>query len=157
MTTNYKNRMVWFSLSVFILSLVVIFDVEAASSKPSLKGKLCWKLEAEGGTGNITVVVTKVASNVYTLNGISTNDSSSAIAGATNGNAVIKGNKVFITLNESHIDEYATSISTYSLILNKSTLNGIGKVIGLDYNYSHSDFEPMVHTDLTVSLINCSK
>ena len=118
-------------------------------------GEFCWQLTPAGstGTGFLKLSMTRVNANNYTVNGYSTNTSTTA-TGAINGNAVVIGSEMLLTLTESHMDSFSTSISVYNLILDSTSYNGTFRVIGRDYNYS-SGFEPLNHTSGSVTYVAC--
>jgi hypothetical protein len=118
-------------------------------------GDYCWNLSIAGNVeGFIKLAMIKININNYISSGYSTNTSTSA-TGAINGNAILSNNQMLMTLTESHIDQYATSISTFSLVLDDTTWDGTFAVIAQDYNYSQGAFEALSHVSGTASNVTC--
>jgi hypothetical protein len=148
-----EGEMKSLTLTGFLSILALGFAIWAAAPDASAEtylGEFCWQGQGDGETGTLRLAVTDVGGGHFLLNGRMTNSSTPA-TGAIHGNAEVVGNNVLMTLNESHIDQFATSMTTCSAVLSPSSLGGTIKCIGQDFNYSMAAFEPLNHAVGTIN------
>lgn len=140
---------------ILLMVGLLIFTTRSTVEASSYLGVVCWNASVGGQIGgNLKLAVTDMGDGHYIVNGTSTNTSTSAVE-VVHGNAEVVSNKIILTLNSSHTDQYATSISTSNISLDIPSLNGVFNSISQDYNYSQGAFEPLNYTTGVVTLIPC--
>jgi len=146
---NKKNVAVVFGL----LFIIVCFGSQPVYAG-NLIGVYCFSLDAgAGGTGSARVAITDTGAGFYSLNGTSTNSSTTGTA-SVYGTLSIVGGNLNISTHSSHVDSFGMSMGTNHMVIDISTMTGTFQEIAQDVSNS-GGFEPTSYTTGTVSMAIC--
>ena len=140
-----------------VVSIVLMFGLLVCSSISSIKasdylGDFCWQTE-EGDI--LKLAINHMGGEHYLLTGrlIETE----GLIEAVHGSAEVVGNTIHVTTTSSGGDDLETWTFIGRWLLDRTTLNGTGEIMGVSHDKTDPDPEhaEMDYEKLTLSFVSC--